>query len=364
MRRRAAPGRLQALAREGARAGALLLVLVLLAGCMLPPEPKTMAAKDVFNLYTIVLIMAAVVFVGVEGFIVYAAVRYRRRDDHLPDQLHGNTMIELLWTAIPTVIVLVLFVFSTLTLATVNATTPNPPIRIEVDGFQWQWTFHYLDGDDNPDNDVVVSGSPGQPPVMVLPVGEPVHLLLRSRDVIHAFFVPHFLIKRDVIPAPEGKENEFEFTVTEAGMYSGQCAEFCGLLHAGMTFSVDARSQEDYQAWLADEKAGGTPKPTPSIEPGAAVLQLSANNIAFDTLQLEAPAGKPFVIEFTNLEAVQHNVAIVAPGGGEPLFSGEHITGPDETIQYQIPALEPGEYQFICEIHPGVPAMIGTLTVR
>jgi cytochrome c oxidase subunit 2 len=347
--------------RNPLRAGVPLSLLALLGGCMVPPEPHTTAAKDVFNLYTIVLIMGGLVFVGVEGFIVYSIVRYRRRDDHLPDQLHGNNLVEMLWTAIPTVIVLILFVLSTLTLNTVNATSPNPGVNIEVDGFQWQWTFRYLDGDDNPDNDYVATGTPAAPPTMVVPTGEPVHLILRSKDVIHAFFVPHFLIKRDVIPLPEGQENTLEFTVTDVGTYAGQCAEFCGTLHARMTFSVDARTRADYDHWLADARAGGTPKP--SVQPGGEVVKLTASQIAFDPLQLEAPAGKPFIIELTNQDAVMHNVSIHPPGGGDPVFTGDPVTGPDQTIKYQIPPLEPGEYQFICDFHP-VPDMTGTLTVK
>ncbi len=85
---------------------------------MLPPEPKTEAAKDVFNLYLLVLALAVIVFVGVEGFLVYAIVRYRRKpgDDTLPEQHHGNNKIEIIWTAIPTIIVFVLFTFSMITL--------------------------------------------------------------------------------------------------------------------------------------------------------------------------------------------------------------------------------------------------------
>ena len=94
-----------------------LLVLAIAAGCgMIPPEPKTEAAKSVFTLYNIVLAMGAVVFLGVEGFIVYSMFRYRRRDDRLPPQTHGNTLVEIIWTAIPTVIVLILFVLSVITL--------------------------------------------------------------------------------------------------------------------------------------------------------------------------------------------------------------------------------------------------------
>ena len=106
--------------------------------------------------------MGAVVFLGVEGFIVYSMFRYRRRDDRLPPQTHGNTLVEIIWTAIPTVIVLILFVLSVITLQKVEATSDPSAggVNIEVDGFQWQWQFRYLDDDSNPDNDYSVVGSP------------------------------------------------------------------------------------------------------------------------------------------------------------------------------------------------------------
>ena len=146
----AAPG-----ARTLLKVGSLLAVALLLGGCLIPPEPETTEAKATFGLYVIVLIMAAVVFVGVEGFILYSVFRYRRRDDRLPAQLHGNNLVEVIWTVIPTVIVVVLFVLSISTLGTVQATTDKPAVVVEVDGFQWQWTFRYRDDDNNPDNDYV-----------------------------------------------------------------------------------------------------------------------------------------------------------------------------------------------------------------
>lgn len=341
---------------------ALAALLALAAGCgMIPPEPHTSAAKDVWDLYLIVFIMGAAVFVGVEGFIVYSIFRYRRRDDRLPEQLHGNTLIEIVWTAIPTVIVLVLFVLSIITLGKVNATSAHPDVNIEVTGFQWQWQFHYLDGDDDPKNDVNVVGSAAELPVMVVPVGESIHLTLISSDVIHSFYVPHFLIKRDVVPLPDGKDpNSLEFTVTEPGTYAGQCAEFCGLLHARMTFSVEAVSRADYESWLADAKAGRTP--APSGQAGGPTLDLQAQNIAFSTHELSAPASEGFTIAFTNLEGVVHNVAIYDADNNK-VFTGDPVTGPDVEADYQVPALPPGEYKFTCDYHP-VPDMTGTLTIK
>ena len=313
----AAPG-----ARTLLKVGSLLAVALLLGGCLIPPEPETTEAKATFGLYVIVLIMAAVVFVGVEGFILYSVFRYRRRDDRLPAQLHGNNLVEVIWTVIPTVIVVVLFVLSISTLGTVQATTDKPAVVVEVDGFQWQWTFRYRDDDNNPDNDYSVTGSAAQPPVMGLPVGVPIRLLLHSQDVIHSFYVPHFLIKKDLIPEPEGQaENQLEFTITEAGTYAGQCAEFCGNEHAAMRFTIQAMSQADFDTWIAAGRAGESPPPpAPS---GAAVVDLSAANIAFDTDSIQAPAGQPFVIRFKNDDGVQHDVAIY--NGRTELFNGDVV---------------------------------------
>jgi cytochrome c oxidase subunit 2 len=343
------------------RACALLAVVLLLAGCLLPPTPETKEAKDTFGLYLLVFIMGAIVFVGVEAWIVYSVIRYRRRDDRLPTQLHGNTIIELIWTAIPTVIVLVLFVVSTMTLGAIDQTSKNPTVTIEVTGFQWQWTFRYLDTDTNPNNDYTVTGTAAEPPVMGLPVGQPIHLILHSADVIHSFFVPHFLIKRDVIPFPAGEApNTLNFTITSAGTYAGQCAEFCGDLHARMTFSVLAMAPDKYQQWLADAKAGRTPPPTGSAAPGTTVVDLSAQELAFSTDEIDVAAGRPFVIRFNNKEALAHNVAIY-DGSGKELFKGEIVTGP-KTVQYQVPALQPGTYTFLCDVHPTV--MVGKLVAK
>ena len=328
---------------------------------MIPPEPETTQAKEVFGLYIIVLVMGFIVFAGVEGFILYSIVRYRRRDDRLPTQVHGNNTIEVVWTAIPTVIVLALFVLSMLTLSSIDARAAHPGVTIEVDAFQWQWTFHYLDGDANPNNDVSITGTPASPAVMTLPIGEPVRLILRSSDVIHAFYVPHFLVKRDVIPVGEGRTpNELEFTVTTAGTYAGQCAEFCGDLHSQMTFSVHAVSRADFDAWYAAARAKASKSPAPSAAPGGVVLKVTAAGIAYDSHQLTVPAGRGFSIEFTNKDTLPHNIGIYQ--GKTELFRGDVVNGPGSTT-YQVPALQTGEYTFICDYHP-VAAMTGTLTVK
>jgi cytochrome c oxidase subunit 2 len=331
------------------RTGVPLLLIALLSGCLLPPEPRTDAGRDVFNLYIAILALAAIVFIGVEGFIVYAIIRYRRKpgDETLPPQHHGNSVIELIWTGIPTVIVLILFILSVITLGTVQARSENPVV-IEVEGFQWQWRFHYEDGV------TVEPGTPDKPPQLWVPVGEPVRLTLTSGDVIHSFYVPQFLIKEDLIPVgEEGTSNDLEFTVSEPGTYSGQCAEFCGSAHADMTFEVHAVSRAEFDAWLAD---GGQPPPPPPSEPAEGecetTVELTAldGQTAFDADRLEVPAGEPFCILFTNEDGVTHDVGIL-DAAGEEKFNGEDIPG-GESVTYLVGGLEPGTYEFLCTIHP------------
>ena len=346
------------------RAGVPLLLIGLVTGCgMIPPEPKTEEAKSVFTLYNIVFAMGTVVFVLVEGFILYSVVRYRRRDDRLPAQIHGNTLVEIIWTAIPTVIVFILFVLSISTLATVEARSDpakTPGVDIEVDGFQWQWEFHYIDSDQDDQNDVHVIGQATSPAVMVVPVGEPIRLTLKSRDVIHSFYVPQFLIKRDLIPEPEGQElNHLEFVVSEAGTYGGQCAEFCGDFHAKMTFSVEAVSRADYEKWLADAKSGRTPQP--SAQPGAQQFELTANNISFDKQEIRIKADQPSSLKFTNMEGIPHDVVIVDKDNKE-MFKSDTLTGPNASQTFNVEALAAGEYTFYCSYHPD--QMVGKLIVE
>lgn len=338
--------------RSVLRVGAPLLLILLLGGCLLPPEPKTDAGRDVFNLYIVVLILAGIVFVAVEGFILYAVVRYRRKpgDETLPEQLHGNTTVEIIWTLIPTVIVFILFGFSIVTLAEVEARSDEPGVTIEVEGFQWNWLFHYADG-------VTSEPQGSDPPILYVPVGEPVRLVLHTRDVIHAFYVPEFLIKRDLVQYSGGRgDNELEFTVTEAGTYSGQCAEFCGTDHAKMIFTVEALPRADYDAQLAALASGESPPPPPGGE-CSATIEIKANNTQFDIDEFEVPADTAFCIAFENQENVPHNVSIY--DGGTNLFEGEFLNEPG-SITYNVPALPAGDYSFVCDAHS---SMTGDVTV-
>ncbi len=224
--------------------------------------PVTDRAVATKALYDIVFYIAVAIFLIVETMIVFTVLRYRRKpgDEALPPQIHGNNVVEVIWTAIPTAIVLLLFVMSWQTLNTVEAKPPSE-VHVRAVAARYQWRFDYLDA-----NGATLFSQAlpvGEEGGMFLPVGEPITVTLKADDVIHAFYVPRFLFKRDAVP---GKENVFSFTVEEAGTYRGQCAELCGAFHGSMIFDVHAIPKADFEAWLAAqvETAAATPTPPPS----------------------------------------------------------------------------------------------------
>jgi cytochrome c oxidase subunit II len=229
---------------------------VALAGCELPtfgaPDAKSEQGESVLSLWQGFFLTGLAVGLLVWGLLIFVLIRYRRRgdDDEVPDQRAFHIPLELTYTAIPVGIVAVLFGFSWVTVESVNDLQPDPATTVEVIGFQWSWQFVY------PDEDVTVTGEPGEPPELVLPVGERARLELVSADVAHSFWTPDFLSKRDLIP---GVDNEIEVTPTETGEYVGRCAEFCGLDHWRMSYSVRVVPADEYEAWLDEQReAQGT----------------------------------------------------------------------------------------------------------
>jgi cytochrome c oxidase subunit II len=228
---------------------------MVLAGCTTSdfgvPEPVTEQGDSVRDLWSGFFLGAVAVTLLVWVLLAYVLVRYRRRagdEDHIPEQRPYNIPVEIAYTAIPIVVVAGLFFFSWRTERDVVAVDAEPAVRVEVVGFQWGWRFHY------PDEGFTVDAEPGIPPEMVLPVGVPSNLRLDAADVIHSFWVPEFLSKRDLIP---NVHNEITVTPTKTGSYTGRCAEFCGLDHWRMYFSVRLVPMEEYQEWVAARQQEG-----------------------------------------------------------------------------------------------------------
>jgi cytochrome c oxidase subunit 2 len=345
-----------------------------------PPPAITDRGAEIRKLYDLVFGLAAVIFFVVEGLIVWTVIRYRRRpgDDELPPQTHGNAVAEVVWTVVPTLIVAILFVASWATLNTVEATSPQPGMKVRAVAAQFLWSFDYLPDDYDPVTNkdakplLSITTPEGPDGGLTLPVGRSIHMYLQSPDVIHAFYVPQFLFKRDVVP---GRTNSFEFTINEkdaGGTFHGQCAELCGAGHNQMHFDVHTMEGAAFDTWLeqqiAQAAASPSPPPQPSGgsappgQPGAAPLTLVAQNIAFDKTELATPADTPFQIDFDNEDAsIPHNVAIhEGSGSGPEVFKGEIFPGPAKKT-YDVPPLKAGAYAFICSVHP---TMAGTLTVQ
>jgi cytochrome c oxidase subunit 2 len=343
--------------------GVGLVAVLALAGCG-SITPVTEQGVEVRDLYNVLFVVAAIIFVLVEAAIVFAVIRYRRRDDMLPPQFHGNNLLEVAWTVVPLVIVAALFVLTWGVLNRVEAKADNPRVTVNVLGFQWQWSFTYqgervpLPADQKPE-DLTVKGTIAKPPVMYLPVGEPIRFTTQAQDVIHSFYVREFLYKRDAFP---DHTNTFDLTITKPGTYHGQCTEYCGLAHQAMRFTIRAVSRPQYEAWLVKAKkeaASGCPAdPNPR--------RIAAKDIAFDNQCLAGPVGRPFEVTFENQESVPHNVAFfegrdanaprILPRAETPVFPGP------KTVPYQLPALKSGAYFFHCDAHPG--SMTGQLVVR
>jgi cytochrome c oxidase subunit II len=248
--------------------GSIGVLCLALAGCL--RAPVTREGRDVSSLYTVFLVAAAVVAAIVLGLTTFAVLRYRRRrdDTELPEQIEGNLRLELIWTGLPILTVIGLFLITFGVLNRVDAVSAGAatadgtgPVDVRVTAFRWGWRFEY------PTAGVRVEGIGDPGPEVVVPLNQPIRVTLTSVDVVHAFFVPQFLFKRDAIP---GRDNHFEFQVDTPGTYRGQCAEFCGVYHSRMYFSVRAVAQPEYAAWLATQRTASPAVVTPApSSPGA-----------------------------------------------------------------------------------------------
>jgi cytochrome c oxidase subunit 2 len=210
-------------------------------GGFTPLTPHSPNARHINSAYYLVFGFTAAIFVIVEVALVVFVWKYRSRGrprDVEGVQVHGNTRLELIWTALPAVILCIigLYVFWQLPKITdVPAANASDRLNITVEGHQYYWQFDYPNG----------ARSIGD---LHVPAGKVVYLTIRSPDVAHSWWIPQLGGKTDAIP---GKTNHMWFNANRAGTYLGQCAEFCGLYHEAMRARVIATSEAEYQSWLA-----------------------------------------------------------------------------------------------------------------
>ena len=206
----------------------------------------------------ILLPIITIISLFVLVLLLWVVVRYRRGANPEPSKTTHNTLIEVVWTVIPVIILLIIAVPSISLLAKQYETPPADAITIKATGYQWYWGYEYPDQGVSEiisnmldEADAMDRGLPGQLAVdnrMVVPVGVPLRMQITAADVIHSFAVPSLWFKMDAVP---GRINEKMLTIDEPGIYYGQCSELCGARHGYMPIAVEAVPMEQWRAWVA-----------------------------------------------------------------------------------------------------------------
>lgn len=212
------------------------------------PSPITDEAVDIDRLWDLYLWIAYAVTAIVAALIIIIVMRFRRRGADLPPQKHYNIPAEVAYTVVPLLVVIGLFAVSFSTTNVIDRVDDHPDLVVDVTAFQWQWQFGY------PDADVTAVGTDAIEPVLVLPADASIRFDLRSLDVVHSFWITAFRFKRDIIPGRPGRFS-VHMGADAAGWYpnTGVCAEFCGLDHALMRFSVLVLEPAAFEAWLSSQ---------------------------------------------------------------------------------------------------------------
>jgi cytochrome c oxidase subunit 2 len=281
---RSGPGRL---ARRLVGLGVLgVATVALLSGCTAdqafhfgwPEGGITDQSHRMFNLWMGSAVAALIVGVFVWGLIFWCVVRYRKRGDELPPQTRYNMPLELLYSVLPFLINSVLFYYTAIVQTDIDKIKPNPDVTVHVVAFKWNWEFEYPEDRDASGQPVKTIGASDYVPVLVVPTHERIRFLEDSQDVIHSFWVPDLLFKRDVFPG--GVQNKFEVTIEKEGAYVGRCAELCGTYHSMMNFEMRAVTPDQYTQFIALKKQG---KSTPDALTAIGQAPFATTTHPFDT---------------------------------------------------------------------------------
>jgi cytochrome c oxidase subunit II len=252
-----------AFGRVAKLAGLAAVVVPLTTGCSVDevlrfgwPVGITPQAENMRTLWTWSVIAALVVGAITWGVMFWAMIFHRKRagdTDEPPRQTQYNLPVEIVFTVIPTIIVAVLFAFTVQVQNNVNDLDDVPDLKVDVVAFQWNWQFTYPDTRTPDGVPVTTIGTSDTIPILVLPTNQVVEFTQRSNDVIHSFYVPEFLFKRDVFPMPEKNDQRNVWRVEQIareGAFVGRCAELCGAYHAVMNFEVRVLNPDLFARYL------------------------------------------------------------------------------------------------------------------
>jgi cytochrome c oxidase subunit 2 len=299
-----------------------------------PVAPASDGADQISQLFWFTLVLAMIVFILVEGLLIYSSLRFRRRTPLPtlePPQIHGNTRLEVMWATVPALILIGLFGITVTRLGELSQIPADPNVmHISVTGRQFSWEFGYGNSGIKTTND------------LHLPVGQQIVFDVTAVDVIHAFWVPDLFGQIDANP---GRINHITYTANQVGEFRGVCAMLCGAGHSGMLFRVTTQQPGDFQTWLQQQQSGAAapaPVPNPAASPSPAPVVPAA---------AASPGVQPSVLPAVSPAPVPGAPAPAAPpqpapGGGDPAVGAQLI------VQKGCPA---------CHTIPGIPGANGTI---
>lgn len=230
------------------------------------PEPQTPIAQEIYDQHIMALWICLIIFVGVFGVMGYSIVKHRKSVGYKAANFHHSTVVELVWTAIPVLILIAISWPATKTVIAMKDTS-EADITIKATGYQWMWGYDYIQGEGegisfysqlSTSQDQIRNQAPkGENYLLevdnrvVVPTGKKIRVLMTANDVIHAWWVPALGVKQDAIP---GFIRDAWFKVEKPGIYRGQCAELCGKEHGFMPVVVEVMEQEKYSQWVAERQ--------------------------------------------------------------------------------------------------------------
>lgn len=197
-------------------------------------ESIHLSSRSVESVFLYIASVAVFLLALITFFMLYFVIRYRRKRNPEPEDVEGKLWLEILWTVIPTFLVLTMFYYGLKGFQFMKR-MPEGAMRVKVTARQWSWQFEYENGLKSPE--------------LRIPIGRPIALALTSQDVIHSFYIPAFKVKQDAVPR---MVTHLWFKATEAGTYDVLCAEYCGQQHSYMLTKVIALSEEEFRKWYEE----------------------------------------------------------------------------------------------------------------
>ena len=271
-------------------------------------QPAASPLKVQAHFFHDIILMPVITFITllVLGLIIWICIRYNKKANPVPAKWSHNTLVEIIWTVLPVLILVGISLFSFRLLFAYHD-MPTPDLTVKATGNQWNWAYEYPDqgiaeyvSNMLPEEELAQRGMPhslyrlaADEPIVV-PVGKTVRVLVTAADVIHAFALPAFGLKTDAVP---GRVNETWFRADRVGTFYGQCSELCGVDHAFMPIQINVVTQAEFEAWVVSKGGSMTPK-TPEQAPGGTAAQAAAGTTGAPTIAdgaVAAPASIPTV---------------------------------------------------------------------